>query len=266
MVVNHYNIMPVYDIYATPQNRDLGGVASDIQKLLPGVQKHLPRGSTVAIRGQVLTMNQSFGGLAFGMIAAVILIYLLITVNFQSWISPVVVVSGVPCALSGILWILFATRTTISVPSMMGAIMTIGVSTANSILLVTFANERRLVGMNAVDAAIDAGSTRIRPILMTAIAMIIGMIPMALGMGEGSEQNAPLGRAVIGGLLVATFSTLFLVPIVYSILCAKQPLPIEDDLEPTVPSRPAKPWPSNVLTLHNGNGGKGASGVSRMVR
>lgn len=261
MVINHYNIMPVYDVYATPQNRDLGGVAADIEKLLPAIQKQLPRGSKVAIRGQVVTMHDSFGGLALGLVAAVILVYLLITVNFQSWVDPVVVVSGVPCALSGILWILFATRTTISVPSLMGAIMTIGVSTANSVLLVTFANERRTEGMSAMQAAIDAGSTRMRPILMTAIAMIVGMIPMALGLGEGGEQNAPLGRAVIGGLLVATFSTLFLVPIVYTFLRAKQPVRIEDDdLEPGEPVRRAKPWPTRVLTLPHANGYSNGNG------
>jgi multidrug efflux pump subunit AcrB len=173
-------------------------------------------------------MNASFTGLGLGLIGSVILVYLLLVINYQSWIDPLVVISGVPGALSGILWMLFITRTTFSVPALMGAIMTIGVSTANSVLLVTFANERRAEGMNAVDAAVTAGFTRLRPVLMTALAMIIGMMPMALGLGDGGEQNAPLGRAVIGGLIVATFSTLLFVPIVYSVLRKAPPSDLED--------------------------------------
>jgi multidrug efflux pump subunit AcrB len=231
LVINHYNIQPVYDVYSNSQNRDLGGIADEINKIVDQARKHLPRGSTLAVRGQVATMNDSFAGLGFGIIGSVILVYLLLTVNFQSWVDPLVVVCGVPGALIGVLWMLYATQTTINVPSLMGAIMSIGVSTANSVLLVTFANERRLEGKSAIQAAIDAGATRMRPILMTAIAMIVGMIPMALGLGEGGEQNAPLGRAVIGGLLVATFTTLFFVPVIYSVLRNKQPEPIlgEDD-------------------------------------
>ncbi len=227
-VINHYNIQPVYDIYASNQDRDLGGVASDINKVLDSVHKDVPRGSTITVRGQVMNMNQSFSGLGFGLIGAIILVYLLLTINFQSWFDPLVVVSGAPGALSGILWMLFATQTSLSVPSLMGAIMSIGVSTANSVLLVTFANERRLEGMSAVDAVVAAGYTRLRPILMTALAMVIGMIPMALGLGEGGEQNAPLGRAVIGGLVVATFTTLFIVPIFYSVLRKHEPEPVDN--------------------------------------
>jgi multidrug efflux pump subunit AcrB len=227
-VINHYNIQPVYDIYVSPQNRDLAGLDDDIQKIVNHAVPTLPRGSTLTIRGQVQDMNSSFTGLGFGLIGSVILVYLLLVVNYQSWIDPLVVISGVPGALSGIIWMLFITHTTFSVPALMGAIMTIGVSTANSVLLVTFANERRLEGKNAQDAAVDAGFTRLRPVLMTAFAMIIGMFPMALGLGDGGEQNAPLGRAVIGGLIVATFSTLLFVPIVYGALRKKQPEPIED--------------------------------------
>jgi len=230
LVISHYNIQPVYDIMATTQNRDLGGVSSDIIEILTQTTKSLPHGSFVAVRGQVATMNQSFANLGLGLIGSVILIYLLLTVNFQSWVDPIVVVSGVPCTLGGILWMLYITQTTLNVPSLMGCIMAIGVSTANSILLVTFANERRLDGMDAVHAAISAGAARLRPILMTAFAMIIGMVPMALAIGEGSEQNAPLGRAVIGGLTVATFTTLFFVPIVYVFLRRNQPAP-EPDLD-----------------------------------
>jgi multidrug efflux pump subunit AcrB len=228
LLISHYNIQPVYDIYVSPQDRDLAGVNSDIQSIVNRTISKLPRGSTIAIRGQVQDMNSSFAGLGLGLIGSVILVYLLLVINYQSWLDPLVVVSGVPGALSGILWMLFITRTTFSVPALMGAIMTIGVSTANSVLLVTFANELRAEGMNAVDAAVNAGFTRLRPVLMTALAMIIGMLPMALGLGDGGEQNAPLGRAVIGGLIVATFSTLLFVPIVYSVLRKAPPGDLED--------------------------------------
>ena len=256
LVINHYNIQPVFDIYATPQNRDLGGVDGDITKILDKMQKTLPRGTTVTVRGQVQDMNDSFTGLGFGLIGAVVLVYLLLVINYQSWLDPLVVVSGAPGALSGILWMLFVTQTTFSVPALMGAIMTIGVSTANSVLLVTFANERRAEGMDAVKAAIEAGYTRLRPVIMTAAAMIIGMLPMALGLGEGGEQNAPLGRAVIGGLLFATFSTLFFVPIAYSALRKNQPeadpMMAEDDDEDDEDDASKSPSP------RNGTGTQGA--------
>ena len=229
LVISHYNIQPTYDIYASTQGRDLGGVNSAIGKVITGVAKNLPKGSTITVRGQVQSMTSSFTGLSLGLIGAVVLVYLLLAINFQSWLDPLVVVSGAPGALAGILWMLYVTQTTLNVPSLTGAIMTIGVSTANSVLVVTFANERRLEGMSAIDAAIEAGYTRLRPVLMTALAMIVGMIPMALALGEGGEQNAPLGRAVIGGLLVATLTTLFIVPISYSILRKNQPKPIEED-------------------------------------
>ena len=240
LVISHYNIQPTYDIYASAQNRDLGGIASDIDKAVKGVNKQLPHGSTIAVQGQVKSMNTSFTGLTLGLIGAVVLVYLLLAVNFQSWLDPLVVVSGAPGALAGILWMLFVTQTTLNVPSLTGAIMTIGVSTANSVLVVTFANERRAEGMSALDAAIEAGYTRLRPVLMTALAMILGMIPMALALGEGGEQNAPLGRAVIGGLLIATLTTLFIVPISYSVLRRGEAKSYDEDDEDEKKARPAK--------------------------
>jgi CzcA family heavy metal efflux pump len=217
-VVNHYNVQPTYDIYANVQGRDLGGVARDIDRVLAEFQPKLPRGTTLVMRGQIESMRSSFVGLGFGLLFAIVLVYLLMVVNFQSWLDPFIILMALPGALAGILWMLFVTQTTISVPSLMGAIMCVGVATANSILLVTFANDQRLLGQGAVSAALAAGVTRLRPVLMTALAMIIGMLPMALGLGEGGEQNAPLGRAVIGGLLLATLATLFFVPVVYSVL------------------------------------------------
>ena len=242
LVINHYNIQPTYDIYASTQARDLGGVSGDITKIIDGLKKHAPKGTTIKIAGQVDSMNTSFSGLSLGLIGAVVLVYLLLVINFQSWLDPLVVVSGAPGALAGILWMLYATQTTLNVPSLTGAIMTIGVSTANSVLIVTFANERRAEGMSAVDAAIAAGFTRLRPVLMTALAMILGMIPMALALGEGGEQNAPLGRAVIGGLLVATITTLFIVPISYTVLRRADPTPLggEEEDEDAPKPRPAK--------------------------
>jgi multidrug efflux pump subunit AcrB len=198
-------------------------VSHAIDKLLDEIRPTLPRGTTVAVRGQVQTMATSFAGLGFGLVFAVALVYLLMVVNFQSWIDPLIILMALPGALCGILWILFVTSTTINVPSLMGAIMCIGVATANSILLITFANDQRKLGQNAHDAAWAAGVTRLRPVIMTALAMIIGMLPMSLGLGEGGEQNAPLGRAMIGGLAVATFATLFFVPIVYSTIRRKPP-------------------------------------------
>ncbi len=215
-VTNHYNVQPVFDVFVNTQERDLGAVGSDIDRIIAHYREHLTPGTQISVRGQVSSMHDSFTGLALGMIFAVLLVYLLMVVNFQSWLDPFIILTALPGAACGILWMLFLSGTTFSVPSLMGAIMTVGVATANSILMVTFANDQRATGMNAFDAAASAGTTRLRPVLMTALAMIIGMLPMSLGMGEGGEQNAPLGRAVIGGLVVATVSTLFIVPIIYS--------------------------------------------------
>jgi CzcA family heavy metal efflux pump len=217
-VVSHYNIAPVVDIFATPNGRDLGAVAGDIQRVLASLKDQAPQGATVTLRGQYATMNSAFSGLGFGLIGAVLLIYLLIVVNFQSWLDPFVIITALPGALAGIVWMLFATGTTLSVPALTGAIMCMGVATANAILVVSFARERLAELGDATRAALEAGMTRFRPVLMTALAMIIGMLPMALGLGEGGEQNAPLGRAVIGGLLVATFATLLFVPVIFSLV------------------------------------------------
>jgi len=222
-VATHYNVQPVFDVFASVQDRDLGGAARDIRRILTDVEKDLPRGSSMILRGQVESMNSAFIGLATGLLFAIVLVYALMVVNFQSWLDPFIIITALPGALSGIVWSLFLTQTTINVPSLMGAIMSIGVATANSILLVTFANDQRRAGQDAVNAALLAGYTRLRPVLMTALAMIIGMLPMALGLGEGGEQNAPLARAVIGGLTVATFATLFVVPVIYSLLRQKAP-------------------------------------------
>jgi multidrug efflux pump subunit AcrB len=231
-VVSHYDIQPTLDILASVQDRDLAGLGNDVNKILADIKPKLPRGSSITVRGQVDTMQASFSGLTIGLVFAAILVYLLIVVNFQSWLDPFIITLALPGALSGIIWMLFVTQTTLSVPAMMGAIMTVGVATANSILLITFARDERLSGKNATDAALEAGYTRLRPVIMTATAMIIGMVPMALGLGDGGEQNAPLGRAVIGGLFVATFCTLFFVPVVYSILQRKEPTAIsEEDAE-----------------------------------
>ncbi len=230
-VVNHYNILPVYDVYVNTENRDLGGVASDVYKTIEPFNKRLKGGNSIEVRGQVQSMNSSFLGLGVGLIFAVALVYLLMVVNFQSWVDPLVIIMALPGALSGILWMLFATRTTFNVPSLMGAIMSIGVATSNSILLITFANERRLEGDTAMQAAMAAGFTRLRPVLMTALALILGMLPMALGLGEGGEQNAPLGRAVIGGSTLATLTTLFFVPIMYTVMRHKQVAINENEAE-----------------------------------
>jgi multidrug efflux pump subunit AcrB len=217
-VVNHYNVQPVYDIYANVQDRDLGSVASDVDRVLARYDSKLPKGSFIETRGQVSTMRSSFTGLSVGLVFAILLVYFVMVVNFQSWLDPFIILMALPGALSGIVLMLFVTQTTISVPSMMGAVMSIGVATANSILLVNFANDWRETGAGALEAALEAGYTRLRPVVMTALAMIVGMLPMALGLGEGGEQNAPLGRAVIGGLILATVATLFFVPVVYSVL------------------------------------------------
>ena len=228
-VVSHYDIQPTLDILASAQDRDLAGLGNDVNKILADVKPKLPRGSSIDVRGQVETMQASFSGLTMGLVFAAILVYLLIVVNFQSWLDPFIITLALPGALSGIIWMLFVTQTTVSVPAMMGAIMTVGVATANSILLINFARDERLAGKNATEAALEAGYTRLRPVIMTATAMIIGMVPMALGLGDGGEQNAPLGRAVIGGLIVATFCTLFFVPVVYSILQRKEPTAISPE-------------------------------------
>ena len=230
-VVDHYNIRRVIDIYGSVQDRDLGGVSRDVQKIVNQNMHLLPRGSEVVVRGQVETMTTSYQDLLIGLVFAIVLIYLLIVVNFQSWLDPFIIITALPAALAGIVLFLFFTHTTLSVPALMGAIMCMGVATANSILVVTFAKERLHEHGDSVRAAIDAGATRFRPVLMTALAMIIGMVPMALGLGEGGEENAPLGRAVIGGLLFATVATLVFVPAVFSLLHrntgAKEP-PVDD--------------------------------------
>lgn len=255
IVINHYNIQPTFDIYANVQDRDLGGLSDEISQIVDEYQpklawwqravnalpflhdtyqapkSKLPKATLIAVRGQVESMNTAFAKLGLGIVFAVLLVYFLMVVNFQSWLDPLIIIGALPGAFSGILWMLFATETTFSVPSLMGAIMCIGVATSNSILLITFANDQRLEeGKSAYEAALAAGVTRLRPVLMTALAMILGMIPMSLSLGEGGEQNAPLGRAVIGGLLVATVTTLFFVPVIYSILRRKdlEPLSAED--------------------------------------
>jgi CzcA family heavy metal efflux pump len=217
-VVSHYNAQPVIDIFGSVQGRDLGGVASEITPIVNAARKDLPRGSELVVRGTMETMRTSFLGLLAGLALAIVLVYLLIVVNFQSWLDPFIIISALPAALAGIVWLLFVSGTTVSVPALTGAIMCMGVATANSILVVSFAKDELARGRTAVDAALDAGFSRFRPVLMTALAMIIGMVPMALGFGEGGEQNAPLGRAVIGGLTFATVATLFFVPAVFALL------------------------------------------------
>jgi multidrug efflux pump subunit AcrB len=218
MAISHYNIQPVLDVYAGVQDRDLGAVAGEVDKIVNDARAKLPRGSFIQVRGQMETMRESFRGLAGGILLAVALVYLVMVINFQSWLDPFIILMALPGAFSGIIWSLYITQTTINVPSLMGAIMSIGVATANSILLVTFANQRRAEGVLVGEAALSASVIRLRPVLMTAGAMILGMLPMSLGLGEGGEQNAPIGRAVIGGLLVATLATLLFVPVIYSLL------------------------------------------------
>jgi len=217
-VVSHYNVQPMINVSASVSGRDLAGVSDDLMKLVEGIQKDLPKTSQMVVRGQVQTMRNSFQGLAIGLIGAIVLVYLLIVVNFQSWLDPFIIITALPGALAGICWILLITHTTLSVPSLTGEIMSVGVAPSNSILMVSFAREQMAEGKSARDAALEAGFVRIRPVIMTALAMIIGMVPMAIGLGEGGEQNAPLGRAVIGGLIFATFATLFFVPCVFSII------------------------------------------------
>ena len=217
-VVSHYNATPAIDIFGSVQGTDLGYVSAQINKIISAAQKDLPKGSHVALRGQTQTMKASFNGLLIGLVCAIVLVYMLIVVNFQSLLDPFIIITALPAALAGIVWMLFLTHTTVSVPALTGAIMCMGVATANSVLVVSFARERMNAGDDAFEAAMQAGFTRLRPVLMTALAMIIGMIPMALGLGDGGEQNAPLGRAVIGGLIFATFATLFFVPTVFTII------------------------------------------------
>jgi multidrug efflux pump subunit AcrB len=239
-VVSQYDIQPMVQIYATPQGRDLGAVASDVRAAIADTAREVPKGSSVHLLGQVQTMNSAFSGLLFGLLAAIVLIYFLIVVNFQSWSDPFVIITALPAALAGIVWMLFSTHTTLSVPALTGAIMCMGVATANSVLVISFARERYEELGDPVAAAIDAGFVRFRPVLMTALAMIIGMTPMALGLGEGGEQNAPLGRAVIGGLIFATIATLMFVPVVFSMVHKKQGAKAQNPESPNAAASPEK--------------------------
>jgi multidrug efflux pump subunit AcrB len=221
--ITHYDVSPTYDVQANVDGTDLGSVSAGVSKIVKSVATTLPRGSTIHVIGQAQSMNASFSGLELGLLFAVLLVYLLMVVNFQSWLDPLIILTALPGAIAGIAWMLFLSGTRLSVPALMGAMMTVGVATANSILLVTFANERRAEGLTPLQAALLAGKTRLRPVMMTALAMMVGMLPMALSLGEGGEQNAPLGRAVIGGLLLATVSTLFFVPAMYSVMRKGEP-------------------------------------------
>ena len=236
-VVSRYNILPAIDVFVSVQGTDLASVAGRVQALVEQIRPKLPRGSQIVLRGQIETMQASFVGLAVGLVMAIVLVYLLIVINFQSWIDALIIIAALPAALAGIAWMLFITGTTLSVPALTGAIMTMGVATANSILLISFARDRMAAHVPPLSAALEAGATRLRPVLMTALAMIIGMIPMALGLGEGAEQNAPLGRAVIGGLLFATVSTLFFVPVVFSAVHQRL---ARRKVAPTQPSQPSE--------------------------
>jgi len=238
-IYSHYNVQPVIDIYGGVSGRDLGGVLRAIKPLVAEVEKDLPRGSRIMLRGQAQTMNSSFTGLGIGLLMATALVYLVLVVNFQSWLDPFIIITALPGALAGVVWGLYLTFTTLSVPALMGAIMSLGVATANSVLVVTFARNNLRQGIAPLNAAGDAGVGRLRPVLMTALAMIIGMLPFALGMGEGGEQNAPLGRAVIGGLIVATFATLFFVPVVFRLLHRRAGVKNVEDFDAAIP--PAKP-------------------------
>jgi multidrug efflux pump subunit AcrB len=245
-IYSHYNLVPVVDVFGGLGNRDLGGVLKDIKPIIAEAQKNLPKGSTIQLRGQAETMASSFRGLSVGLVMAIALIYLLLVVNFQSWLDPFIILTALTGALAGVVWGLYVTGTTLSVPAMMGAIMCLGVATANSVLVVTFARNHLQEGMAPLQAAWEAGTGRLRPVLMTAPAMIIGMVPMALGLGEGGEQNAPLGRSVIGGLLMATFATLFFVPVVFSVLHRKVPAPEKSKSSTPEPSAGILPVPVNT--------------------
>jgi multidrug efflux pump subunit AcrB len=216
--VSHRDIMPVVDIYASNADRDLGAVSDAVEGVLQRMKGSVPHGTAVQVQGQAVTMKAAYVQLLAGLALSIVLVYLIIVVNFQSWLDPFIIITALPGALAGICWILLITRTTLSVPSLTGAVMCMGVATANSILMVSFARDRMDTGVPALEAALEAGYTRMRPVIMTALAMIIGMVPMALGFGEGGEQNAPLGRAVVGGLLFATVATLFFVPSVFTII------------------------------------------------
>jgi multidrug efflux pump subunit AcrB len=220
--------MPVIDVFGGVSGRDLGGVLRDLQPLLKETEKQLPRGSHLILRGQAETMHSSFIGLGVGLLGAIALVYLLLVVNFQSWLDPFIIITALPGALAGVIWALFLTFTTLSVPALMGAIMSLGVATSNSVLVVTFARNNLKNGMSPLEAALSAGAGRLRPVVMTALAMIIGMLPLSLGLGQGGEQNAPLGRAVIGGLVLATVATLFFVPMVFSLLHRRAPRPLSE--------------------------------------
>jgi multidrug efflux pump subunit AcrB len=220
-IINHVNTELTFDVYANVQGRDLGGVASDVRKVIAEMEpkaKEQKNNTRIELTGQAESMYNAFTRMGIGLLAAVLLVYLIMVINFQSWTDPFIIITALPAAFCGIVWMLFVTDTTFSVPSLMGAIMSVGVATANSILMVSFANAQLYAGSSAIEAALEAGSTRLRPVLMTALAMCAGMLPMASGLGEGGEQNAPLGRAVIGGLLLATLATLFFVPLVFSLL------------------------------------------------
>jgi multidrug efflux pump subunit AcrB len=229
--ITHYNVARTYDVQANVDGADLGSVAAGVERVVKDLTPSMPRGTTVRIKGQAESMDSSFKGLGYGLVFSVVLVYMLMAVNFQSWLDPLVILMALPGAIAGIAWMLFLAQTTLSVPALMGSIMCVGVATSNSILVVTFANDQRAVGRDVMGAALAAGMTRLRPVLMTALAMIIGMLPMSLGLGEGGEQNAPLGRAVVGGLLMATATTLFFVPVMYSLLRRKPPAGTDPLLE-----------------------------------
>jgi multidrug efflux pump subunit AcrB len=245
-IYSHYNLVPVIDVFGGVGGRDLGGVLKDIKPIVSQAQKSLPRGTSIILRGQAETMRSSFIGLSVGLVMAVALIYLLLVVNFQSWLDPFIILTALTGALAGVIWGLYLSATTLSVPAMMGAIMCLGVATANSVLVVTFARSHLDEGMTPLKAAWEAGTGRLRPVLMTALAMIIGMVPMALGLGEGGEQNAPLGRAVIGGLLMATFATLFFVPVVFSVLHRTVPVPQKSESSRQTPPQGVMPAPASA--------------------
>lgn len=234
-IFSHYNVQPVIDVFGGVSGRDLGAVLRDLKPLVAEAEKELPRGSFIILRGQADTMHSSFTGLGIGLVMAIALVYLLLVVNFQSWLDPFIIITALPGALAGVVWGLYLSFTTLSVPALMGAIMSLGVATANSVLVVTFARNNLRLGKDPLTAAWDAGVGRLRPVLMTALAMIIGMLPMAFGLGEGGEQNAPLGRAVIGGLVVATFSTLFFVPVVFRLLHRHGTMKSTEDLDAAIP-------------------------------